>query len=299
MGCAASTPAPPPLPKPDLSPAEHTVSVLLALPLATRRPFYEFVCASGMEDSIAFYDAVEDLREKAELTTQVRKRGGASSSVAPVDDGLARIIDASLERFGAQQAVARDIASTLRSSQAAITPADTLARLTGARLALVRMFALTLLPHFVRSALSKRLEASLRADSAGPLRLGLLDAERAESVTGLQLADALAAERAAGAAAQATAAVGEVAKGASAHAPVASQDATWEEAAAARRAAWLDKLKATAQKLPCMLSVSDMRKHGACLRAALAPCLEAPHQKTAPPPPPLHPFAPQARPCAL
>ena len=269
----------------NLTAAEFTSSVLLSLPRALRAPFDEYLATTLAAESVALADAIEDIRANA-LRTLSQHR--AATSPEPFDDEeLWQMLGRAVSKFGSRSgAAASALSANLREAKEElrvmghafvkapdgkggerwvsaypIDPSEALRSLSSARLVIIRMFAHGALARFARSELCKRLEAELRAYSPGALELRAQ--EWAFECTGTQLADALASTRAGDGAPRAS--------------TLPLMGAAWEADAAEKRATWLARFRALAEKLPCMVSVSDMRKQGAlCVCDVLGGCALAP-----------------------
>ena len=149
-----------------------------------------------------------------------------------------------------------------------IEPEAAIEHVRTAKRVAVSVLGTFVLPGFARSPEGLRLRDSLthagysEPPDLHPLHTSRLVAgDRLAAILGSFAAAALSVEEAQARAPQPAAAAGDA----------GSRVAAFEQAAALRRAAWLQRLSALADTLPNMISVSDMRRMGALRASARAP----------------------------
>jgi hypothetical protein len=262
MGCAVSRVTPADAPAVQRA-CEDAVRTILALPRELRAPFDTFLSSSPLYASaaqgVAFADAVESAWEAVsrEASSPSSPSSSAADAAKPggVDPSVWQLVDTSFRKFRHAGAIDADLASD-RLKVARFDARAARTHLRNAKDITVRMLALHPFPAFAASQACKHLLHVLR--TAGSLVLvppthtaAVAGAPRTHFTGAAIAAQIEAAVRARDAIAATRRAV--------------SPNSAPSDAAAARRAAFLEDISAAAETLPCMFTIADMTTAGAPL----------------------------------
>jgi PAS domain-containing protein len=261
MGCGASRVG-------DEEPLNaHLSQLVLSLPLTVRLPFDEFLSTlpayAASKDSVFFYDAIA--RTWADLIGNGSRDPSSvwewSFSTSNLNDDLWKQVEGCYVKFrarrlshGGSTLIREHLEAATQEAQwikeMSFSSNAVFEHLSAAMGVVVRMLALFPFQPFLLSPHCDRLVAGLRAEGGGhpldlsPINLPATAPERG-SLTGEGLADRLVRAQ-------------EAARARTTQQQLLLQRQRQGGGGRALRAAWLARFTATAEALPCMVSVADM-----------------------------------------